>query len=251
MKAILWTFAVTVCCSFFTQAQTTSTTAENYSLWPKRPDQLITAKKLMEEGKDQEALALLDDIFINKGVGLREAQELIGQIRVREELNPRTKNKIVYTVKRGDAWFGIAKKQKCQMDMIMYLNQMMDLGALQIGQKLIIHPMDLKIVIRPKQQQLFLFRGDTLIKAYPIVAMKDAGGKNVETTIKSEYANISLYAPEYPSADKALKLAAGNMLIDIADGRTPQTGMYLLSKADCNEVALLTHPGNIVEIIRE
>lgn len=61
---------------------------ENYSLWPRRPEALAEARRLMDRGSLPKALELLQPLAEQGGVVGKEAKELIGRLRIRQLLDP-------------------------------------------------------------------------------------------------------------------------------------------------------------------
>lgn len=61
---------------------------ENYSLWPRRPEALAEARRLMDCGSLPKALELLQPLAEQGGVVGKEAKELIGRLRIRQLLDP-------------------------------------------------------------------------------------------------------------------------------------------------------------------
>lgn len=242
-----------VCCSLLAAAccaQAALADGENYSLWPRRPANLEEARRLMNRGSLAEALELLQPFVKEGSVVGREAKELIGALRIRQILDPNGPDVKKYTVRRGDAWTRIVKKLGCSQAMLMHLNGLMDVPSLQPGDVFKYRPLDFQVVVNVPEKEVCLYDGENFVKAYPILAMKDTGRRNFETTVKDEQASVSIYDKRYPAADKTLLLAAGGYVIEAKAGTLRSPGFYL-SRQDCNEVAMLTKPGSKVIIIRE
>ena len=56
--------------------------ADNYSLWPRRPDELEQARQLMSEQKGGEAVLLLQPYVADEGIAGREARQICGRVNV-------------------------------------------------------------------------------------------------------------------------------------------------------------------------
>ena len=209
---------------------------ENYSLWPRRPEALAEARRLMDRGSLPKALELLQPLAEQGGVVGKEAKELIGRLRIRQLLDPNGPDVKKYTVRKGDSWIRMVRKLGCSQAMVVHLNGLMDIPALHAGDVFKYRPLDFHVVVNVPEKEICLYDGTDFVKGYPILSMKDGGKKNVETTVKDEQAPVSIYSRQFPSADKTLVLAAGGYVIDAARG-TPRSPGFYLSRQDCNELA--------------
>ena len=54
--------------------------ADNFSLWPRRPDELEQARRLMQEQKGGEAVLLLQPFVTDDGIAGREARQICGRV---------------------------------------------------------------------------------------------------------------------------------------------------------------------------
>ncbi len=252
MKSISLTSSAKVFFSLLTAAfcaQGVLADGENYSLWPRRPEALAEARRLMDRGSLPKALELLQPLAEQGGVVGKEAKELIGRLRIRQLLDPNGPDVKKYTVRKGDSWIRMVRKLGCSQAMVVHLNGLMDIPALHTGDVFKYRPLDFHVVVNVPEKEICLYDGTDFVKGYPILSMKDGGKKNVETTVKDEQAPVSIYSRQFPSADKTLVLAAGGYVIDAARG-TPRSPGFYLSRQDCNELAMLTRPGTKVTILR-
>lgn len=234
-----------VCC-----AQAALAAGENYSLWPRRPEALAEARRLMERGSLSPALDLLQPLVKQDGVVGREAKDLIGSLRIRQVLDPNSPDVKRHVVKKGEAWTRMVKKLDCSQALMMHLNGLMDIPSLQPGDVFKYRPLDFRIVVHVPDREVCLYEGENFVKAYPILEVKDTGRKNVETVVKDEQASVTIYDRRYPAADKTLLLAAGGYVID-AKKEAPRAPGFYLNRQDCNELSMLTKAGTKVDIIRE
>ena len=242
MKSISLTSSAKVFFSLLTAAfcaQGILADGENYSLWPRRPEALAEARRLMDRGSLPKALELLQPLAEQGGVVGKEAKELIGRLRIRQLLDPNGPDVKKYTVRKGDSWIRMVRKLGCSQAMVVHLNGLMDIPALHAGDVFKYRPLDFHVVVNVPEKEICLYDGTDFVKGYPILSMKDGGKKNVETTVKDEQAPVSIYSRQFPSADKTLVLAAGGYVIDAARG-TPRSPGFYLSRQDCNELAMLT-----------
>lgn len=253
MRSTFSTSSARACCSLLVVlfcAHAAVADGENYSLWLRRPAALEEARRLMDRGNLAQALELLQPLVRQGGVVGREAKDLIGALRIRQVLDPNGPDVKQYTVKSGDSWIRMVKRLGCSQAMLVHLNGLMDVPSLQPGDVFKYRPLNFHVVVNVPEKEVCLYDGENFVRAYPIVAMKDTGRKNFETTVKDEQASFSIYDKHYPAADKTLLLAAGGYIIDAGNG-TPRSPGFYLNRQDCNELAMLTRPGTKVTIIRE
>lgn len=268
MKSICSTFAAKACFSLliFSFALASSFGQDNYSLWPKRPDTFAEVRKLVADGKIDESIQKLAPL-INQRSSVRgqeeqdriirqEAKAMLGDLRIKQILSPSSKDLQTYTVRRGDSWLGIARKTKCPLDYIIHVNQLMELEGLHAGQKIKIKELNYRVEVNTLDKEVSIWDGESFIKSYPIVMMKDEGKSNFSTSIRSESAlfngnPVTIYSPDFAAADKSLQLAHGGLMIDSSpDGKMRKPGFYL-KREDCNELSLMLRASNTVDIIRE
>ncbi len=186
-----------------------------------------------------------------------EARRIVGEMNLDEVLSAANmENKKVYKVVRGDSYFGIAAKQDTNLDMIMYLNGLMDLGSLQPGDELLVMPLDFRLLVEPKREALSLWDGGVFIKEYPLQAVVGAPGGDQKTTIAKMSAvsggrAFTQASDGYRGASKVLSIERMPLIIaampEDGDAEGLARGFYL-DPADMEELALLTRPGNEVEI---
>lgn len=254
MRSISLILSAKVCCSLLAAvcwALPALADGENYSLWPQRPESLEQARRLMDAGKLEEAVALLQPLVLQGGMTGREAKDIIGGLRIRQVLNPNGPDVKKYTVRSGDNWTKIVKRTGCSPAMLVHLNSLMSWPPyLRAGEVLKYRPLDFRVVVNVPEKEICLYDGENFVKAYPIAAMNDSAKKNAETHIREEQASKGAYEALYAAVDKTLLLAAGGYVIEPANGSSRAPGFFL-SRQDCNELAMLTRAGNKVSIIRE
>lgn len=252
MKLIHLIFAVAVCFNgaFLTAAQ------DNFSLWPRRPDELEKARRLLAEQKRGEAVRLLQPFVHDGGVAGVEARQITSSVnapRYLSRLHPYAK---VYAVKRGDTLPKIAAATKCPVDVLMMLNGLVEPSDLKIGQKVVYISMELRMEIYPSTREICVWDGESLVASYKIMELYGVDDKITEpVTVEIASRQPMLQGKAVPvtsaqaaSADKAFQLSDG-----VSVTGTPQAdGRYvLLSAMDANELALLLRAGNMVIWARE
>lgn len=229
--------------------------ADNYSLWPRRPEELEQARRLMQEQKWGEAVLLLQPFVTEEGIAGREARQICGRVNVPRYLSRLHPGAVVYTVRAGDNMARIAAKQKCPQDVIMLLNGIVEPSSLRVGQKLIVVPMRLRVEIRPLQRELSVWDGQQLVVAYPLLdsdAIPEARRKPETTTVAAREGYIDGLAvqpraPRYPASERVLVLANGIVLSAGQNGHGNQ--VLHMEQKDLNELALMLGVGNEVRII--
>lgn len=251
MKSIFSIFAAAAC---FSPCQ--SPAALNYSLWPRRPDEVTRAFELLNKGGDnQEALKLVEPHLKGYGIGGREARKIAGRINAGKYLSGCRSGMGVYTVKSGDNLFRIADRMKCPVDLLMYVNGILEPSALKIGQKLKAPALSCRMEIRPDTNEILVWDGPVLVACYPVLQVRLPQALPAEERVLTREAFLDgqpvvRNSPDYASADKELVLAESRMRIASRSLPSGDVG-FQLSAADANELSLLIVPGNKVTVVRE
>ena len=228
---------------------------DNFSLWPRRPEALEQARRLMQEQKGGEAVLLLQPYVADEGIAGREARQICGRVNVPRYLSRQHPGAFVYTVRKGDNMARIAAAQKCPQDIIMLLNGIVDSSTLRIGQKLVMVPMRLRMEIRPLQREVSVWDGNQLVADYPLLGSEDIPrNKQKSETIKVQaregyldgYA-VPAKSSQYPAAEKILTLSNGMVLGGEHNGTG--TVVFRMDQKDLNEAAMMLDCGNEVKII--
>lgn len=228
---------------------------DNFSLWPRRPEELEQARRLMQEQKGGEAVLLLQPYVTDEGISGREARQICGRVNVPRYLSRMHPGAVVYTVRRGDNMARIAATQKCPQDIIMLLNGIVEPSSLKVGQKLVIVPMRLRMEIRPLQREVSVWDGQQLVADYPISSMDEIPparqkSETVEVKAREGYLDglaVPVRSPKYPSSERVLLLSNGMMLTSGQNGHGAFK-MHMEQK-DLNELAMMLDCGNEVKII--
>lgn len=186
-----------------------------------------------------------------------EARRIIGEMNLDELLSPgNLENKSVYKVVRGDSYLGITSKHQTSLDLLMYLNGLMDLKSLQPDDELLVMPLNFRILVEPKREILSIWDEGVFVKEYPLAAVVEPPGGDQKTKLsgKSGIDGSRSYSPAtagYRGATKVLTVERMPLIITaLPDGEDKDNlarGFYL-SPADMEELALLTRAGNEVEI---
>lgn len=247
MKLIYSILSAAVCCSAFA----TALAQDNYSLWPRRPEELEQARNLLAQHKWGEAVHLLQPFVYDSGVAGVEARKMTGRVNVVRYLSRMHPYSSVYTVKRGDTLPKIAALTKCPTDLLMLYNGLVTPSALKVGQKIVYVEMPLRVEIYPELNELTVWDGDSLVASYKIEAIKGISEdivRNSATTVSSRDAyiqgkKIPPQAAQNAVADKSLRLADG---VIVSSFDSSNARYIRLSLKDLNELAQLIRVGNEV-----
>ncbi len=252
MKLIFSILGATVCCSLFPLAA-----QENYSLWPRRPDELRQARRLIEDGHTDTALDLLRP-FINKtGLAGREARRLVSSVRTRiyfTPLHPRTRT---HTVRRGENIERIASAYRSSPEFIILLNGLMNPSSLRIGQHLRVAPVDLRAEIHLTTREVSMWDGRSLVAVYDMVPSHfDTSEKNTDTSVRSiegelRGTRIPRSSALFACSNKVMHLANGILLRSASFPPSRSTPSIEMHARDLNELSILLGKGCRVSIVTD
>lgn len=253
MKSIFLIFAAAV----FSSSCLLAAEPLNYSLWPRRPENVSRALELQKRGGDeQELLRLVTPHLRDEGIGGREARALAGRINAARYLSSRRPNLSSYTVRGGDSFFRIAERLKCPVDVLMYMNGTMEPSSLKAGQKLIVPQLNLTLEIHSDTREMLVWDGETLVASYRILKESLPPGVPNKTQVWAREAfidgrSVVRNSADFASAGKELVLSAGRLRITPRPIPAPDRNGWQISAADATELALLIVPGNDVFVMRD
>lgn len=225
----------------------------NYSLWPRRPQQLDDARKLVKQGHISQAHELIKDLLEAEGVAGAEARALYGDMLLNALLQPGAEGQVQYEIKRGDNCLKIARQQNCPMDLMLHLNPNLQPNRLSLGEKLWLLPLDFSVKIRLGTKEVCLYRQNNFIKAWPIVGNLASTLKAGEhTTVKSESGEVAgrgvtTQSEQFAVANKVIHLANG-LRIEAAGPNSGGRGIFM-AQADVNELSLLLNNNSKIEVL--
>lgn len=184
-----------------------------------------------------------------------EAKRILGEMNLDEMLSTESmEGKVVYKVRPGDSFLGIAAKHRTSLDCLIHLNGLMDLNRLHPGDELIVMPLDLRVVIDPAGSTLTLWDEGRFLKEYPLLAC-DTGAVTGPVTLKIEgktglvgTKRVPPATPEYRASDKLLTLGRGIVIRGVPEDGDPAGRGIFLARPDAEELALVLRVGNEVEI---
>lgn len=247
MKLIYSILSVVGCCSAFA----TTFAQDNYSLWPRRPEELEQARTLLTQQKWAEAVHLLRPFVHDSGVAGVEARKMTGRVNVVRYLSRMHPYSAVYTVKKGDTLPKIAATTKCPTDLLMLYNGLVTPSALKVGQKIVYVEMPLRVEIYLALNELTVWDGESLVASYKIdtiTGISENALLNSETTVCDRESYIQ--GKKIPSqsslcaaADKVIRLADG---VKVSSFDNSDSQCIRLSLKDINELAQLIRVGNEV-----
>lgn len=247
MKLIYLILGVGVCCSgvMATYAQ------DNFSHWPRRPQEFEQAQLLLSQQKWAEAAHALQPFVRDTDNFGCEARSVVGRTNIVRYLSRMHPYSSVYTVRQGDTLPKIASKTQCPVDLLMLYNGLTTPSALKIGQKLVFVDMLLRIEIYPSLNELTVWDGDVLVTSYKILSMKggvEAQEDEREVTVSSREAyiqgkRIPDNSAQTSYADKLIRFSNGFV---VCSQMQKDKNTLCLSQKDINELAFLIRVGNVV-----
>lgn len=253
MKSISLIFAVA---AFFSLLGLELQAAENYSLWPRRPEALAQARSLLQSGSGGEAVLLMRPYVLDQGIAGREARQICAQVNTPRYLSRMHPGAQSYTVQKGDNFMRVVELTHCPVDVLMLYNGIVEPSALMVGQKLMHVPMDLRVEIHPDAREITVWDDQEIVADYTIERVEGgAQSRKPEwTTISSREGYlggrpVSSRSFLFSSADRALKLANGLLLA--GESIYAAGPVIRLRQRDVNELSLLLRAGNAVSIHRK
>ncbi len=165
--------------------------------------------------------------------------------------------KQTYEVVSGDSLAKVAGRDKVSMDWVMKVNNLLT-HNLQIGQKLLLPKLEIRIVADRPGARLDVYDADGILLSYPMVDSDTASQLAGETAVRerivtSDGDRVPFAHPGYAGGEKTIALTAGVGIEALpqkaADGETPAMSRgLLLEPADFEELFLLVRSGTPVEI---
>ncbi len=184
------------------------------------------------------------------------ARRIVGEMNMDEILSTaHMQGKQTHVVKKGNSFLAIANQYRTSIDMIMYLNGMMEMKGLQPGDELVVMPLDFRILIEPQRQMLSVYDGERFIREYPIlhfgVQGKLAPGKTkiASKSAEADGKKVAVQAKEYRASEKVVILTKPALQIRGGSANASEDSHgIVLSQPDMEEINLITRIGNDVEI---
>lgn len=247
MKLMSLIFAGVVCCSPLVEAVEEA----NFSLWPRRPDELEQARRLLKLQKWGEVVHLLQPFVHEAGVVGQESRQMTAFINVPRYLSRLHPGAKVYAVKRGDTMPKISVATGCPVDILMLINGLTDPSNLKIGQSLVYLHMGLRVEIYPLLNELCVWDDSTLVASYRVLSMagiseSELDGREVSIKSRDSYIqgkSVPAASVQSAVADRKLRLTDGTVII----AESGKSGRYIeLSQKDLNELSQLVIVGNKV-----
>ncbi len=229
---------------------------EFYSLWPRRPEALQAARRLVREERYGDAIKALQPHVALLGVPGKEVRALLTQLQLRHYVNGNHPKAYVYRVESGDNMQKIAAKQQCSYALLLLVNGITDPSLLRIGQKLLIVPMDITVMIHEKEREIALWDGDQFLASYPLLEMRGSRSNdnvNLPLLRNVSYRNGRALHPSSPwvsSSPRWLEFEGGICIAgeQVAPGAQR---IYQIAPAFLNEWAIMLPPSTRLTIIKD
>jgi len=197
--------------------------------------------------------------FYPSAKSAREARQILGEINMDRLLDPEWKEgKTVVTVKSGDSYSAIVRKNKTTMDSLTHLSKLKDANSrnLRPGKKLTVMPLEMRVVIDLRRGNLTILNGGEYVKEYPLQKVNyqlKGNSKHLEVGgIRGWYQDklISVHSENYRGANKVIQLSDKSLAIRamVKEAEEDIGRGFYLSAADMEELPLILRSGNDVEI---
>ena len=219
------------------------------------------AKELLAEESLEQAEEKMKYIvsFYPSAESATECRRILGEINLDRLLDPDWLDaKEVVTVRPGDTFSRIIAQNKTTMDSLVHLSKLKrsDHLSLHPGDKLMVMPMEMRVVIDLRLNALTIWKGGEFVKEYPLLEASyksQAAIKRCEISLIQGARQGKLYlshAEEYIGSSKVIILSDKSLAIRgfSSDSDGEKSLGFMLSHADMEELPLLLRPGNDVEI---
>lgn len=251
MKLIFLILSAAVCYSVCADS---AADGANYSLWPQRPPQIAEASRLLLEGNTDKAVDLLRPFVRQDGVIGREARRMTASVNVAKYLSRNNPTAYIYTVRTGDTLPRIVLNTKCNSEVLMLLNGIVDPSSLRAGARLVAANMKLRAEVHVARRELCVWDSDTLVAVYDVEAL-DLSDCTIsqESTVSAREGYIDnnilgRTSLQLLAAERVVRLSNG---VSVTGTQAVNAPFVQLKAADVNELALLLSIGSGVSVIRD
>lgn len=131
------------------------------------------AKVMIKKGKLKKAKKILDNLY-GKIENLpeklkKQIKDLLGEVNIKLLFSPEiAEGDQVYTIKKNDTLYELARKFKVTQELLMRCNNITDPRMLKIGRQIKIPRDDFSIVVDKTRNVLTLYSGGKFFKEYPV-----------------------------------------------------------------------------------
>ncbi len=216
------------------------------------------ARELLVEAKFPEAEEKLKYIltYYPTAPSAPEARRILGEMNMDRLLAPiENGSKKIYEVKSGDSFSRIVAREQTHFDLVVHLNSLQRSDRLHPGDKLLVMPLNFRLVLDKRNAVLSLWDRGSFVKDFPILEDYIAPSRGITATVverrevRQNDRAVNVASSSYRTADKLLLLKKPRLEVR-AVGEFPRDGFEgcVISAADMEELALLIRPGNTVEI---
>jgi len=228
-------------------------------------DRALVLLAMDRQDEAVEKLLFIQNLYSNTEIGT-EARRILGEINLDQILSiENMSNKKIYTIKPGQGYLNVANNSRTTLACIMFLNGLLEMSPLHVGDELAVMSLDFKLVVDLAKRRIELFRPDedkkehVFVKDYPIMKLdlSSLRGASIHTKISRKQGEVSgkVVRPAlsaYRHATKILGFKAGRTFVQIRpvperDEEDPGRGIFL-KKSDMEELSMLIRIGNEVEI---
>jgi hypothetical protein len=216
------------------------------------------ARESLALGAIPEARIMLDAVVnvFPQSAGAPEARRILGDLNLDEILTPgMMEGKRLHTVRNGQSLQAIADEHRTNIDLILHLNSRMTYGGLRAGEKLVVMPLNFRVVVDTRRGAVSLWQGARFISEYPVRHLGTAKPRSrVLTTIASRTAESNGQrtrsgSASHRAATKVIRFAKSGLRLQSWDGHDePPANAVVLDVADMEEIHLLLRVGNPAEI---
>ncbi len=226
----------------------------NYSLWPQRPPQIAEAARLLQEGNADKAVDLLRPFVRQEGVIGREARKMTASVNVVKYLSRSNPTAYIYTVRSGDTLPRIVVNTKCNSEVLMLLNGIVDPSSLRAGARLVAVNMKLRAEVHVAGREIRVWDNDTLVAVYDVEALElsdSAISQECTVTAREGYIDNNVLGRtslQLLAAERVVRLSNG---VSVTGSQVVNAPFVQLKAADVNELALLLSFGSDVSVIRD
>lgn len=223
------------------------------------------ALAVKKTGKLVEAREALEEFLENNPISTQrdEAKDHLGEVNIQILFsNHPAPEKTEYTVQRNDVLFRVANKNKTGAELIMRANNLERI-MLQIGQKLVITPLDISLVINRNEKTVTVLNNRRFLKRYRVAEWKAPEAKNnqpitgkvLQVIAWNDGQRVAFGTKEFAGSTRWVSVSPSGYTLYAAapaDGSPAETEKpaagLALAPADVEEISVLASKGDPVVV---